>query len=226
MASIADSTDQLEPNHVSLPEVHSLRPIRIFCVITPAGLRRRGIKVLDLTSQMSQEHGDSLMAKKLITEAKRLVKESSPPSPYFTLSGPRFAGRHVAITNSKGDQVAEYKLPFTLHCTAVLTIFSPGSPHSAHQLKIKPVGLGFRAATFVTDEGVRYVWKADSILTTNRFSLYKSSTNEANEIRVGRYARNLGLSPPGVLVLDTREVDEQLGVLTCLVVLMERNAYG
>jgi hypothetical protein len=80
-----------------------------------------------------------------------------------------------------------------------------------------------RAQSFVKDSAT-YAWETGGRFKSGHMSLYKAVG--AKKIEVARYESDSGVfTAGGVLVLETREVDELTALLTCMAVLNQRDAF-
>jgi hypothetical protein len=84
---------------------------------------------------------------------------------------------------------------------------------------MKPSTVFSRGEKFVQDS-VTYKWVMDSKLTSGKFTLYKYiGPGEEGKLEVGKFRQRGFFKTGGALVLDSTEVDEVVGIITCLGVL-------
>ena len=98
--------------------------------------------------------------------------------------------------------------------------FPLGSSHASHPITMKAKSYWKFREQFVVDS-VTYTWVPDNAWMNIKFTLHKSIGS--HELKVGRYEQEWKfLQTGGTLVLNTNEVDDVVGVLSCLVVLLKR----
>ncbi|OCL04288.1 hypothetical protein AOQ84DRAFT_442186 [Glonium stellatum] len=201
----------------SLPlDTTSLRPDRVFWV-TPHNYFTKTIKVLDLTPFTQTPYTGMSDAYK--NEAKEIVK-SRAPEPTYMLTRENWVGRKYSVTDSSGESIADWKHSWTSVGTAMLT-FPDDSPHCSHTIELKNKCWGRRTETFVVDSAT-FVWKPDSFFGSHNMTLYKVLGKK--KVEVGKYSQKWwgAFLTGGTLVLDTRELDELIGILSLAVVLKKK----
>lgn len=188
-------------------------PNRIFYVIPHYGWTKV-IKVLELTAMMKAKPGTDDFTK----EAKQIVK-ASPPDLYLVASKEKWYSKHRSIyLPARGeDSVAEWKAGHTSRGNTSIT-FSPESPFSSHTITMRTVIKMGVDEEFVQDS-VPYVWKVKS-WASHKFKLYKKISGREQE--VGRYRQSLSWGTGGMLVLKGDEVNDVVGIITCLVMLWKK----
>ena len=193
-----------------------LRPDRVFWV-TPHNYFTKAIKVLDLTPLVQTQYTGMSDAYK--NEVKEVVKKSAP-EPTYVLTRENWVGRKYSVTDSSGGSVADWKHPWTSVGTATLT-FPDDSPHCSHPVELKNKCWGRRTETFVVDSAT-FMWKPDSLFASHNMTLYKALGEK--KVEVGKYSQKWWgvFLTGGILVLDTRELDELIGVLSLAAVLKKK----
>jgi hypothetical protein len=91
--------------------------------------------------------------------------------------------------------------------------FPEDSPHSSHPITMKRVKIWNRTETF-TKDSVEYQWRFDGALRRSRFTLYKLVGGQ--EVVVAKYKGPLPvLKPRGALLIDEKEIDSVVALLSC-----------
>ncbi|KAF2099634.1 hypothetical protein NA57DRAFT_55586 [Rhizodiscina lignyota] len=191
-------------------EKGALVPNRFF-FITPHWGWTNNITVSDLTDHMSAEFGTEEFTK----EAKEIVKASAP-DPYLTASKSKWYSRHrsICLPGQSEDPIAEWKAGIHSGSKSFIS-FPPSSPVSSHNITLKALRFCGRDEGFVLDS-IPYVWKVKN-WTSKKFKLCKKLRGQEQEI--GRYWPSVTFASGGILVLDTDEVNDVVGIVTCLVML-------
>lgn len=199
----------------------TLRPTRILYIIPQSGWAR-DTKILDLTSQLHNSYHDDLTPEFCVS-AKRLASSTPPPAPIFTLTRAHwYSSSRLTVTDAASVQVAEWHSPLLAYGVTHIN-FPEDSPHCSHALEVKPLSVARRAQSFVKDSAT-HAWEASGRFKSGRMSLHKAAG--AKKIEVARYESDSGaFTAGGPLVLETREVDELVALLTCLAVLNQRDAF-
>lgn len=101
--------------------------------------------------------------------------------------------------------------------------FPRDSSHSSHEITVKPLAIQRRAQSFVKDS-VTYVWESTTPSSHSKLSLYKAVASK--KVEVARYESSSGrFELKGILVLDEREVDALVAVVTLVGVLGQNDAF-
>jgi hypothetical protein len=177
---------------------------------------RKVIEILDITGQVTAAYGTDEFA----DQAKSIPK-TSPPKPFLTVTRTPhwYSKQFIAESPSEPGSIATWKAGLLSRSSNHLT-FPLDSTHSTHPVNIDVKSFWKFEEQFVIDS-VPYIWRADNIWTMRQFTLCKSIGGE--KVEVGKYWQ--GWEPfatGGTLVLNANEVDEVVGILTCLVVLRKK----
>lgn len=204
-----------------IDEAITLRPTRILYIVPQSGWAQ-DTKILDLTAQPHDSYPDDLTPE-FKASAKRLASSTPPLAPIFTLTRAHwYSSSRLTVTDSAGTQLAEWHSPIMAYGATHIR-FSADSPHCSHELEVKPLKIGRRAQSFVNNS-TTYVWETGGRFKSGRMSLYKAIG--AKKIEAARYESDSGtFIAGGLLVLETREVDELVALLTCMAVLNQRDAF-
>jgi len=97
--------------------------------------------------------------------------------------------------------------------------FPPGSPHSTHDIEMKPFAVSKRAQLFVKDS-VPFVWELDS---ARHGVLYK--VGDRTRRPIGEFGAEHGYSKDCVFVLDERELDAVVGVASVAALLNRADSF-
>ena len=94
--------------------------------------------------------------------------------------------------------------------------FRPDSAHCSHPLTLRRCSLFRYSEEFVCDSAT-FLWRRDKLLGRDAFTLWKR-VGQAR-VAVGRFWHRFRVcESAGVLALDAGEVDDVVGILSCLVV--------
>jgi len=202
-------------NSNTFSEAEPLKPSRIFHIVPHSSLTKT-IKVLDITDRITAPYTSDEF-----TEQAKEIPKSSPPDPWLTVTRvPHWWSRRFTVESaSEPGKLVEWKGGLMSWSSNVLS-FTSGSPHSSHPITMKTKSYWKFREQFVFDS-ITYTWVSDNAWTNIKYTLYKSIGSR--EVRVGRYEQRWKfLRTGGTLVLNTKEIDDVVGVLTCLVVLLKR----
>lgn len=199
----------------------TLRPTKILYIVPQSGWAR-DTTILDLTSQLHSSYHDKITSE-LKASAKRLANSSPPTEPIFTLTRAHwYSSSRITVTDAAGVQLAEWYSPLMGYGVTHIS-FPQDSPHCSHALEVKPLSVARRAQTFVNNSAT-YAWETGGRFKSGRMSLFKAVV--AKKIEVARYESDTGgFIAGGLLVVETREVDELVALLTCMAVLNQRDAF-
>lgn len=206
---------------IPIDEAITLRPTRILYIVPQSGWAR-DTKVLDLTAQLHGSCTDNITPE-VQASARRAATSSPPPESLFTLTRPHwYSSSRLNATGFDGAGLAEWHSPIMSYGLTRIR-FPDHSPHCSHPLEVKPLSVARRAQSFVNDSRP-YVWEAQERFKSGRMSLYKVVAGK--KIEVAKYESDSGgFTVGGLLVLETREVDELVALLTCMAVLNQRDAF-
>ena len=206
---------------IPVDEAISLRPTTILYIVSQSGWAR-DTNVLDLTAQLHDSYQDDLTPE-FKASARRLASSSPPLAPIFTLTRARwYSTSRLTVTDAAGVQLAEWHSPILAYGVTHIR-FPEDSPHCSHAVEVKPLSIYRRAQSFVKDSAT-YAWETGERFEPGRMSLYKATG--AKKIEVARYESDSGgFTVGGPLVLETREVDDLIALLTCMAVLNQRDAF-
>jgi len=118
-------------------------------------------------------------------------------------------GTHYLLKDRAGNEVAEWKSGI-LSFGRTSFKFPQGSEHAGEEFDIKPVSTWKRAEAFVKD-GITYTWDVDKSHHEHRTL---SKVVDGEKMEVARYAQKHVHDKEGLLLLNGKEVDEMVAVLT------------
>lgn len=196
--------------------------------LTPHSMLTKSIPILDLTPTLTVPYTSLDSTYK--TAVKSALKDHTH-TPIYTIQRGNWMGLKWKITtqNASGneEEVANWKHPWLSVGEAVLS-FPEGSPHSSHDITLKPKRWGFRTENFVMDS-VLYQWEMDSLLHSHGMSLFKilpalSADEKERKVEVAKYSQKWwgAFVTGGVVMVDSREVDVLVAVLSLAVVLKKK----
>lgn len=189
--------------------------------ITPHGMLTGEIKILDLSKDLDMPFTGFSDAYK--EEVKKTLKDHSF-SPAFTAHRGNWLGLKYTITDSQGEQIADWKHPWSSVGEAVIS-FPENSPHSSHPVSFRNKTWGLRAEAFIVDS-VQFLWTMDSVWHSTNMTLYKvyGSGEGQKKVKVGQYAQKHWGSfvTGGTFVVDENEIDGLVASMSLVVVLKKK----
>lgn len=214
-----DTSKPLTPTH-ALSIIHTKHHTILIQELTP-----HLPELFTATSNLSLEAG------------QKLIESTPAPPNLFTLKKENLLGTHLTVHDKEGKEVAEWRNPvLSLHAAKITIKFLDGEGEKA--VEVIPVGNEKISESF-TLNNTTYVWEAESkhhqykhlykIIenTTSAPNTEASSSNETpipasitkKAREVARYAQKHGHGhghhgKEGLLVIDSGEIEELVGVLT------------
>lgn len=188
----------------------------------PHNLFSTSVKVLDLTSvlennpELRYTSGD--INDKLRDAARALSKDKSQSEqPAWQFERKHWWSSTAKMTNSKnGTEVGRWHHPSFSGGTAEVS-FPHDSCHSSHDMTVAPPHWYQRRNEWV-QESVPYAWHCDSKMRANRMTLFKTVGGKSTV--VGKYTKRWGSwVTGGLLLVNAKETDEAVAVLTCCIML-------
>ena len=98
--------------------------------------------------------------------------------------------------------------------------FPSGSPHSDHTISVAPVGVGRSSHMFVKDS-VPYFW--DVVEGGTHWQLHK--VMDGTRVKIGELSVKKSYGKDCVFVLDSRALDEVVGLVSCVAVLYRMDSF-
>jgi len=223
--------------------IHPLEPTRALAIHLPAPLiTHHPSQIQDLTSRLPSLFSRNLgITDENLLSAHKASTLSPPPPIRYVLEKQNLLGTHLAILDAEGNEIADWKHP-------LLTLgFGSGKteikfPGENKNLEIKKVdesrgkeksgsshGLpyGHRHAERFVNEGTIYFWETEPV-SSHQLALLKVFGDERDGIlkrEVARYAQRSVHEREGLLVVDTREVDEIVVVLTLCAMFESKDSF-
>lgn len=217
----ADSShDEEEDADSKVPlDDSNFKPTRIFYVLRH-NLFSKEVNIIDVTSEILPQCAGGELTDAVRDAARALTEDkSNTKSPVFRLERKHFWSSEFTFKNnaSPNIELATWKHPSISFGKALLAFPSTSSPLSTHPITMAPTKWYLRTNEWVQDS-VTYSWKCSSKWKANRVILVKKVGEK--QIVIGRYAQRWGSwVTGGVLLVDGREIREELGVLTICVML-------
>ena len=179
------------------------------------------VSVSDVTNALG-DIGDTANALKSTTLQDDAKAKAAQQTPILELKKEAWYKRNLAAASHSGEPVAQVSGPL-LELGHWKLAFPPESPHSSHDIDLRPTGMGQRADFFVKDS-VLYFW--DMPDAGRLCQLFKVVGDKRREIArfVGKRSR-LSTDKSGVLLLDEEQADEVVVVLTCVAVLNRSDSF-
>lgn len=203
-----------KPEDFPLDESKKLNPNNAFFIKTSSGITSDAA-VYDLTDVIERKYDG--MSSEYIHEADVLAQNAAATHPAFELTKQKFYKRKATVTDESHAEVAGISAP-VLSLDLVKFTFPQGSPHSSHDIEMKPVGMGRRAEGFVKDS-VQYFWdKHESIAVLTKVI-------DGKRVEIAKFGAKQVFDKCGVLALDTVHLDELVGIITCVTLLQQLDAF-
>ena len=196
-----DDSEQFCPTHIFYIEDHTLLA--------------RKVAVLDMTSSIKKRHDNPTQTD--IDRVNKLVKEGDlmkTMAPAYTVSRKTPFSKKNTVRDEHGNIVAHWNHPIVSTASAILT-FPPDSKHCSHEISSKVVNWTRRTEQFIKDS-VTYSWEYESKVLCNKLALYRIVGGRKH--KVGQCQQPYVWTSGGVLELDSRGIDELVGLMTCMLV--------
>jgi hypothetical protein len=97
--------------------------------------------------------------------------------------------------------------------------FPQGSPHSGHDIEMKPISIGRRAEGFTKDSTLYFWDKVDNIAVLTKVVGEK-------RVEIAKFGAKHGYDKGGALALDTAQLDELVTVITCVALLQQLDSFS
>lgn len=121
---------------------------------------------------------------------------------------------HLVVTTPDNTEVAELSSGGLWSLGQWSLTFPTDSPHSSHEIKLRPVGIGARADWFVKDS-IPYFWDQVHVGLAGGQTVYKLfKAVDGKRIEVARFESLRARDKFGVLWLDVGQVDEVVACVT------------
>ena len=209
----------------------TLSPTRVFYI--RAGSGRHHSDVFDYTSQLQSSYTSDI-DKHFLEAAERVNNANPATKPTWELEKSKwYTSSHVTVTSpaNAGGERARWHAPILMYGTTRIK-FAEASPHCMHDIEIQPLKLRERGMGFVKDSE-SYAWQATPRSDTEtvelgRMSLYKATAlnSGSKKTEVARYRSTTGrFETGGILVVEAREVDVLVAVLTLLATVGQRDSF-
>ena len=194
-----------------------LTPNRVFFFTSASGDFSDELRVLDVTSAVSMSTFAGSVTEKFSKHVETLSKERE-----FDSSLVAFDLRRKALSSTMkfhdarqgGQVVAELDMAILKHFGAWSIRFPGQSPHSAHDVEIRPDGILQSNEHFIKDS-VTYNWTVSSLAKTGALH----TVLDGRKVPVAEFVAKRWLKNCGVLVLNTELLDEVVTLATCVAVI-------
>ncbi|KAH8808806.1 hypothetical protein F5884DRAFT_858327 [Xylogone sp. PMI_703] len=242
------------PNAFTLPlDVNNLlTPNRALAIHLSASLSTHQLsKIQDVTSYLpilfSEKHG---ITTENLLSAHKVCIISPPPPLRYTLEKQNLIGTHLAVLDAEGNEVAEWKHPvlsFSRSAGEIVQVKFPRGGGEAELMEMRRLVEGRdgeykereyvhsvpaahlrprHAESFVKD-GIAFLWEAEQD-TKHQKALFKvvhDGHGKTRKREVARFAQQSAHEKEGLLVFDSREVDELVVVLTICAMLEAKDSF-
>jgi hypothetical protein len=181
--------------------------------IQPHYLSSKQITIVDITDKISVPFVDGKDVSDEFRDAAKKVGTAEDAEPIFTIRKKHWYNKSYSAFAGVDTEtpLADWKHPSFSTGTATLS-FPADSKHCSHNLSISPVKRTRRTNAFVNDS-VPYTWKCDYKYKPNHMSLLKRIGGKNST--VARYTQKWATwGMGGVLLMDNREVDDLVVILT------------
>jgi hypothetical protein len=200
-----------------------LTPTHAFYIIH----QKHQIQIFSLTSSISSlyshEKGPNLQA------ANELIHhDESRPVPVYTLKKGNLFGTHLTARDFEGKEVAEWNHPiWTLHAGKTIIKFSGVAEDGkleGEEVMVQLAGSGRKAESFV-HANTTFVWEIEPHYHTHK-TLYRiidlpapAQPPEQQKRLIADFSQVSSNVFDGLLVVDAREIEDLVGILTLCAVL-------
>lgn len=204
-----------KPEDFPLDESKKLNPDKVLFIKASTGFSNDAA-VFDLTNAIERNYDG--MSVEYIHEVDILAGDVDATSAVFELKRQKFYKRQTTVTDENHAEVAGINAP-VLSFGLVKFSFPEGSPHSSHDIEMKPVSMGRRVEGF-TKDSVLYFWdKVDNIAVLTKVIGDK-------RVEIAKFGAKHGYDKGGTLALDTAQLDELVAVITCVALLQQLDSFS
>jgi hypothetical protein len=207
-----------KPEDFPTDERASFTPTKIFYIRAPKNFSG-DVTTHDVTSLTTDTY-DGLSGSYIDT-VKALSHGLLAETADYTFKRKSFLHTHTHVFSTTGLRVAEISAP-VFAFGARTFVFPKSSAHSSHAIEMKPVGVARRAESFVKDS-VLYFWDTEGMKVVDRVLV---KVVGGKKVPVARYGSRHAWDGSGVLVVDGREVDEAVAVVSCVALLELRDSFS
>ncbi|KAE9371336.1 hypothetical protein N431DRAFT_426003, partial [Stipitochalara longipes BDJ] len=243
------------PNAFNLPLDlnHPLSPNRALSIHLPSPLTtHKPSSIQDLTSRLPSLYSPTqgITNEHLLSAHKATIASPSPPINYV-LEKQNLIGTHLAILDAEGNEIAEWRLPILRLGRGVGNVVEVKFPHGGGEAEIMemrkltegkgkerdkevPVPASVHhhhihqrhAESFVKD-GIAFLWEAEpeALCQKALFKVVHDENGKARKREVARFGQQNLRDREGLLVLDAREVDELIVVLTICAMVEAKDSF-
>lgn len=212
--------------HFPIDESATFSPTRIL-YLRP-GQSTTHCEILDVTNNLKSSYrGDP--TPELLELAQITLRANPTLAPTWTFSKKsKFSKSHLSVFEQPGDkEIAHVNSHFLSFGTSHVH-FPPDLSNTTHDITVKPLSIKSRAQSFVKDS-VPYAWQPSRLESEQSskagdLSLFKALARK--KIEVAKYASVDGkFELNGLLLIDEREVDAVVTVLTLVSVLGQSDTF-
>ncbi|KAH7386018.1 hypothetical protein BKA66DRAFT_440667 [Pyrenochaeta sp. MPI-SDFR-AT-0127] len=211
------SSDEGDIEKDTSVDASKFAPNRVFYILRH-NLFSKEVNIIDITSSLTAPIANDEITDEFRDNARSLSENKSlAANPVYRLRGKHWYSSEMTMMDlQSAEDVATWKHGAASFSKAFLS-FPAQSPHSSHPITMAPVKWYKRTNEWVKDS-ITYSWRCNSKYKANRMTLLKKVGPK--QVVVGRYAQRWGSwITGGVLLVDAREEDEALAVLTACVML-------
>ncbi|KAH8792789.1 hypothetical protein F5882DRAFT_399516, partial [Hyaloscypha sp. PMI_1271] len=243
------------PNAFNLPLDlnHPLSPNRALAIHLPSPLTtHKPSSIQDLTTRLPSLYSPTqgITNEHLLSAHKATIVSPSPPIDYV-LEKQNLLGTHLAILDAEGNEVAEWRLPILRFRRGVGNVVEVKFPRGGGEAEVMemrrltegkgkekdkelPVPIGTHhdhvhhrhAESFVKD-GIAFLWEPEpeALYQKALFKVVHDENGKARKREVARFGQQNPKDREGLLVLDSREVDELIVVLTICAMVEAKDSF-
>ena len=177
----------------------------------------KNIAIHDVTGKVDMEYVGGDIEDKYHDKARAATYGKDKTPKYTIAKESGLLGRTSTMFSVEdGKEIAYWKHPALALKSAELT-FPEGSPHASHSITMKTRHVSSMANEWVQDS-VKYEWECPSQWKAGQYTLFRTAAGTRSVI--GRYSQSMiKILAGGVLLVDTKEIDEVVAVLTMCVML-------
>jgi hypothetical protein len=200
-----------KPEAFPIDEANSFVPDKILFLERSSGISNEA-EVRDITSEATASGN---LSDEFLEQAK---SSATSFEPQFVIKKKPWSPGTVVVLDAEEKLVATLSMSILSFGVRTFT-FPEDSQHSGHKIEMRPCGIGRKEEMFVKDS-VLYFWEAES---SKRRTLYKVLGGKKTVI--AKYAAKHGYLKQGILTLDSAELDELVGLLSCFALLNQVDSF-
>ena len=197
--------------------IADLKPNKIYFLDSLSGDFSDELRVLDLSSAVATGGYVGNLTKAFTKDVQQVakVRKNESSTWAFELGRKTFSSKmQFHDAKAGGNVVAELDMAILKQWGAWAMSFPEQSPHSSHDIEIRPVGIWKKEETFVKDS-ISYLWDLSGPGKSGK--LYQ--VKDEKKVLVAEFVAKRWFVNNCVLVLDSELLDEVVVLASCVAVL-------